>query len=699
MRVHKAAWISCIGAFIFLYVGIRTVSHYNINWDEPDHFVRGQAYLHLFLTGKKTYADLPQFDEFQRAAQGNMREHLANFPRYSIYQSSALDATYHLANDNGHPPLNGILASLTNYVLYQRLGFVGDVESYHLFILFLSALLVFLVGFWVTREYGVFAGFVSSVSLILSPMFLSESHNNIKDPVEATFFAFFLFFFYKAVTEKRWQWMIGAGIAAGFALGTKFNILFAPFIVGPWLSAYTIGRFRTLGYKHIQESRVVIIFLLLVPLVAIGIFFLSWPFLWQNTIQNIFKIISYYREVGIGAFRNRDFVFYGFNTYPVSWIFTTTPLPTLVLMLVGFLSSFFLLKRDVRKTTLLWLTWFLIPIVRVSVPGSTIYGGTRQIMEYVPAMAILAGIGASTIVSSLVRYFVSSFTKLRKHRKRVTLALQAIIILSFIPITLKLISIHPNENLYFNSLIGGLQGAATKNFPGWGSTLGNPYVQGVKWINAHAEPNARLTLALGLMTTIPPIKLRSDIEYSNTLKSVVFREGEYIMDLTYYEFQKPYYDAVYPERFLIPVHQIAVDGVPILTIWKNDSAHTKPGFVEERELELIEFKRGDSQSFSVSLTQPRYLTRVVLAFDSARCDREKNAFIYTSLNGTQWKKEPEGLLDQQIPNIKKKLAEGTITHFLAAVPARYLTIDGLSTNSCLLDNLQLRLFGLRDVTP
>lgn len=688
MQVHKATWIACICAFLFLYVGIMTVSHYNINWDEPDHFVRGQAYLHFFLTGKKTYADLPQFEEFQRAVHGNMREHLANFPRYSIYQSSALDATYHLANDNGHPPLNGILASVTNYVLYQRLGLVGDVESYHLFILFLSALLVFLVAFWVARDHGVFAGFVSSLSLVLSPLFLSESHNNIKDPVETAFFAFFLFFFYKAVTEKRWQWIIGAGIAAGFALGTKFNIFFAPFIVGPWLGAFALGRFRTLSYK-----------LLFVPFIAVGIFFLSWPFLWQNTIQNIFKIISYYREVGTGAFSYRDFVFYGFNAYPVSWIFTTTPLPTLVLTFVGFLSSFLLLKRDVRKTTFLWLMWFLVPIARVSVPGSTIYGGTRQIMEYVPAMAMLAGIGASTIVTSLVRYFVNTFTILRKHRNHVTLALQGIIIFSFIPITLKMIQLHPNENIYFNEFVGGLSGAAKRNFPGWGSTLGNPYLQGVKWLNANAEPNARLTLALGLMTTIPPIKLRSDIVYSNTLKSIVFREGEYIMDLTYYEFQKPYYDAVYPERFLIPVHQITVNGVSILNIWKNDSAHTKPGFVEERELELIEFKRGDSQSFTISLPQPRYLTRMVLTFDSARCDREKNAFIHTSLNGTQWKKEPEGLLDEQIPNIKKKLAEGTITHFLAAVPARYLTIDGLSTSSCLLDNLQLRLFGLRDVTP
>src|SRR3990167_10265356 len=133
-----------------LLIGIWTLGHYGINWDEPYHYRRGQAFLHFFLTGKKTYEGLPKYPPLAgdsdnpgfRDAEKNWEE-LKENPglsdpefRRSFYQDDSWNGEYFIDIEKsyGHPPLNGILASVFNKVFYQKLGLLGDLESYRLFI-------------------------------------------------------------------------------------------------------------------------------------------------------------------------------------------------------------------------------------------------------------------------------------------------------------------------------------------------------------------------------------------------------------------------------------------------------------------------------------------------------------------------------------------------------------------------------------
>ena len=148
--------------------------------------------------------------------------------------------------------------------------------------------------------------------------------------------------------------------------------------------------------------------------------------------------------------------------------------------------------------------------------------------------------------------------------------------LSFIPISLKLVSIHPNENAYFNPLIGGLEGAKNRNFADWGVTLGSVYQQGIDWLNENAEEESNLTLVRGLHSNIPRIKLRRDINFDNRYYSGEAKKGEYIMEVIDYN-----WDIFISEekreylQNLKPVYEVKVDGVSLLKIWKNDKKHTK----------------------------------------------------------------------------------------------------------------------------
>ena len=661
----KPIFVGLLITLIFFLISLFTLSDYNVNWDEPVHFMRGQAYLRYFLTGEKNYKNLP-----------------SSLPRLSIYQSNTLDGEYFLENDSGHPPLNGILAALTNYIFYQKLGILGDIEAYHLFIILVSTCLAFLIFYWAREEYGLFAGVVAFLSLTFYPLFFGESHNNIKDPVEASFFAFALYGFYKGIKCQNWRWIIFSSLFAGFALGTKFNILFLPFILFPWLLA--------LGIKKIFSKKFALFFLVY-PFIVLVIFFASWPFLWQEPIFNLLKTFGYYKEIGTGAVYQPQFIVAGFSTYPLQAIIFTTPLVVLFFSFIGIIGAFANLRKK-QKTSFLWLLWFLIPIMRVSLPGASIYGGVRQIMEYIPAMALLTGLGASSMVTWLHGYMA----RIKKPFNHLTI--QLLILLMFLPITFKIISIHPNQNLYFNPLIGGLQGAAEKNFPGWGITLGNPYLQGVKWLNQNVEPNAKLVLSLGMMTNVPKIKLREDIEFSNALESLTWREGEYIMGLTYYSFPLPY-DTQYPERYLEPVWEKKVEGMSILKIWKNDLAHTKNGFVAEKDITSETKIAVEDYGLLVDFQKPVFLTRMEVFLDPKKTNEIKWGVISTSLDGVSWDEQPEGLSQNQIPRVQK-LKNGMITHFFAAIPARFLKIKITPFDrSYLRVGNSVKITTLRDLKP
>lgn len=548
-------------AAAFLVVGLATLNDYGINWDEPDHFMRGQAYLRYFLTGKRDYQGLPKLkSHYPKSDRIELPKDIeyeddSQFRR-SLYQNDSYNLANFYQNDSGHPPLSDILAALTNYVFYQKLGILKDIEAYHLFEVFSGTILVLIVALLAQEAYGAFAGLIAGLSLILYPLFLGETHFNVKDPVETCFFGLTIYAFWKAIKHQSDKWMIASAIFCGMGLGTKFNIIFVPLIILLWLFARGIK-------KKLSKNPLMSLFFY--PLIVFAIFFVSWPYLWQDPRGRLLETIHYYKEIGTQQnFQPLNFYIHGFNTYPFQAIIFTTPLVILFFAIIGIAASFFLFKKEKEKTSFLWLLWLIVPITRVTIPGTTIYGGVRQIMEYIPAMALLAGLGAKQMVTWLHGYMV----KLKKPFSH--LAIQLLILLVFVPITLKLIQIHPNEGLYFNPLINGLNGAKERNFPYWGLSLGNEYRQGIKWFNQNAPQEADLTLVNGVLSNIPRTWIRKDINFGDHYFSGSARKGEYIMEVVYQG-----WESVIPEKSaylknLNPIFELKAEEVPVLKIWQNE---------------------------------------------------------------------------------------------------------------------------------
>ncbi|MBI2613545.1 MAG: glycosyltransferase family 39 protein [Candidatus Levybacteria bacterium] len=654
----KSYWIGILIALTFFFVGLSTLSHYGINIDEPIHFERGNAYLDLFLTGRTKYTNA----DFQS-------------PRVSEWKYKGYDADYFIKNDSGHPPLSGILAAATNRILYEKLGVMDDLEAYHAFELFISALLVFLVFAMIKRRYGTFAGTIACLSMALYPLFYGESHYNIKDPIEASFFAFTLYFLYLGVENLKAKYFFISSFFCALAFGTKFNIIFLPFIIIPYLFV----RFGfSLNFKKIPKG--VYVSLFLYTIIVLVIHFLSRPFLWQDPINRFLYIIAYYKNIGTGTNFEPMFLKYGWNTYPTFFVGISTPLVILILFIIGVLVVLFRIKKEKDKFSFLLLLWFGVTILRVSLPGTSIYGGVRQIMEYIPAMAGIAGLGALYIRGLLFKF--------------INIKLASIIIFAaFVPLMATLVRLHPNENLFINSLVGGLKGATEKKI------MGNAYLQGILWLNEHAEQGARFGFPVGLGSNFPPQFVRKDIKFGGHFSGMK-RGGEYMIEMFSVEFPIHKYSYDYLDRFLIPVHVKAVDGVPILKIWKNDIAHTRTGFVNEiEEGRILVEKSGDGLSFSVKLKEPAFVTRIEINYSNDDCTREFNGDFSYSYDGDKEYLSPDESPLNQGRYVISLQTVNKLVYFFPAVKAKWVYVTPHDSNSCLLNVKNVRIFSLKDIKP
>ncbi|EKD94518.1 MAG: glycosyltransferase [uncultured bacterium] len=670
--------IAILITILFFGIGIFTLPDYGINWDTINHLPRGQVYLHYFLTGNKNYSDLPPyFSEWQKKGEWYwQKDNTLSFqpdipknsvPRLSLYQKAGVDFNYFMEKDGGHPPLSDILSSVFNLVLFQKLGLINDVDSYRIYGIFLVACLVGLIYYWVSIVYGKFAGLISSLSLSLYPFFWSESHfNTEKDIPETAFWTFFLFSIWQGVRKKSWKWILLSGLFFGLALGTKFNILFVGFVILPWI-------FFTSRKLFIKRWFVLSSFGAFLS--GLIIFISSWPFLWADPITRIQKVIGFYKGIGLDESTVS-------NTYPIMWILYSTPIIILILSIFGLFSAVGKVTKEKNSLSLLAILWLLVPIIRVTWPGTVIYGGIRQIMEYIPALSILAGLGG------LYLYDRASESK--------KVLVGFLIIFSFIPITLKMISIHPNENVYFNSLIGGLSGAKENNFPFWGNTFGAAYRQATIWINNNAEPNANVVYAYELIPNIPRIWLRTDLNFHNSNRSGFLRKGEYAITLPYKGTENRSYYDMYLRKFLNPVYEAKVDGVSVVTVWKNEDKYLKKQWIEKYDNNVK--LRKDSEGVVFDMGMARDVSRLEISYNqNSSCVEMEHGRVRISVDGKMWQDLPGSLpQDWLISSMGKQPKDGKFVYPFTGQNVRFVNLFMSPSNNCLKNIINFKLYYFSD---
>lgn len=703
---NDKVFLSLLIPTIFLIVGILTLGDYGINWDSPKHFMRGQAYLHFILTGYHDFLDLPALpvakgapdyvdynvDIATNSAVARKSSLVNPQIRRSYFQSDFYTFDYFMTKHiHTHPEVNDLLIAITNTIFYQRLDILGDIESYHVLVILLVFVLASIIGIWTYRYFGLFSSLVAAASLVLYPLVFSESHFNIKDPVLMSFFGLAILSFWLGFSSKKAILIYLSAILAGFSLGTKFNTFFLVFILGPWAIFDMCLHFKKgKSLINLIGGKKILISLLSYPVIMFLILYIFSPYLWQNPVGNFIQIVNYYKEIGVGTpVEQSKYLVLGWNIYPLLWIFYTTPLPVLSLSVIGFCTSLFLFFKKRHEISFLILLWFVVPIFRATWPGANIYGGDRQIMEFIPAMAILAGIGANYLMTrfSKMQVFQTDFNI--RYLKIVSLLLFGYLL--FLPIR----QYHPNENVYFNQLVGGLQGAKQKQIPSWGNSYGNVYLQGINWLNKNVEPNAKLALAENYISVIPRLKLRSDIDLSNQYWSGMEKNGEYVMEMDYDWPLRSRLKYAYLENFLDPVYQVKIDGIPILNIWKNDLEHTKKGFENEVIVQPDAISI-DKEKLKIDFKKQVDLTKLVIYHGVEDCDLNlADGFVAVSEDGENFIRQPDPLYNPESPESTPGMDEYTFVHLFAGKPAVSIILNVNKPQSCILKDIQVMVWVLK----
>lgn len=634
-----------------------TLYDYGMNWDSPIHFARGQAFLRYIMTRKKNYDGLPLFcfNKEHLPSQKDYKtgeicdRHRTN--RISEYQSSFLDFNWAIKDVYGHPPLGDILLAATNQLFFVKLGLLEDIQAYHLLGVFSVFLLSLAISLILAKTYGNFASMIGVLVMYSYPLLFSEQHFNVKDPTMGAFFGIGIFLFWLAIKKKSAWYMILSALAGSISFGTKINYVFAPIILFPWFLCivtpiiYSYAKEQHSNFlttiKELWQMipKKLAIVLLLYPVIIAGIFYASWPSFWFNPIKTFQSVFKFYIDVGVSACPYAKFssnwLLKCSSSFAMKYFLYTTPLVSLFFLIVG---TFVCIRQWKRHDylPLLLLSFFYITLLRVTLSISSIYGGIRQIMEFIGPMAMIAAIGAVFLRDIFVRGPVRNFVA------------SCIICSCFIPIGIKLFVMHPNENVYFNPLIGGLHGAAKDQSLEAGNTYGNAYVQGVKWLNSHAEKNARIALIYGLGQNISRSSLRSDFSFGGGLGlSGYNQKGEYAISLINQttSFSNAF-DSKYYSLFLKPVYEVKVEDVPLLQIWHNVPETLLPGVnFNEQKVNPLHININDSFQLIV-LPQKRRLKRLEINYENKGCDESfLSSEIFYSVDGKTYIKDPNIIND------------------------------------------------------
>lgn len=679
-KIFTNKWILSLffGCFFFI-AALLTISDYNIMWDGRNHFFRGQAFANYFLSGRRDYKDLPITKESARYYRDytdtftpyiDIEKRLSQDPNYrrSIYQDEVHTFSWLMTQrPTGHPTLSDTASAFFNITFYEKLGWLRDDHAYALYGIVLASILVGIFFYWIYTVYGFFPALVAAITLITTPLFWAESHYNIKDIPLLVFFSLAIWSFYKGFVKYSVKWVIFSSVIAGFALGTKFNALFIPPIVFSWSFIYIFMQNKSDRKKYFKWWWIILVYPLIMFLVLVAL----WPQLWTNPIGGFLSVLAYYKEVGLNVDYTPAFrTVFNFSTYASIWILVTTYPVVIVMAIIGAIGCFVNLKKNRDTLPLLFLIWFLVPLIRASLPNTSIFGGVRHIIEYIPALSFMSGYG----VYCLVKLF----------SKKLRWIIGMVIVFSFVPFLITLIKLHPAENVYFNSLIGGLPGAKKANFTGWGNTDGGIYEKAVEWINENVQKNAHLAVGFSELADFYLPEFREDLRADNQFSGYL-QKGEYIIALTHNSELEQTYRMSYPETFLTPVYEYKVGGVPLIKIWKNERKYLKPELLSLKEIKKIILPKQQGNNLFWDLQQEERIVAVEIQFDKNKeCNNLSNGYFQISQDADDWKTLPESYPGEYIQTLGEQPKNNALVAPISGLSTRYIKFIAQPDDACVL---------------
>jgi hypothetical protein len=420
---------------VCLLIGVFTVRDYGETWDEHDVYRYGdyaiQAYrsilhpatLARFDTNLNLYG--PAYFMLDNKTSGLLQ---AIFPGWS-----AINARH-----------------FTNFVLY-------------------------LVGIWIfylliRRWVQPWAAFGASLLFLLQPLFWGHAFINPKDMPFLVFFMASVYLGFRMVDTEGTSRVIFFVVLSGVLLGVTSTMR----VVGP-LAGFFVLIYGAFKLRERMFWRAVPYFFL-----AIAAAYLAWPYLWISPYANYMESLQTMKQF---PFTGRV-LFMGKSILPknLPWTYFPTLLslqltePAWLLAIAGLailLRSIF--KKEGREVFILFLGWFLLPILGVIYLHSILYDNGRQLYFLLPPLFFLPGVALDLIFKKLTKPLLK-------------MGLLALVVLPGIYASVRL---HPYEYVYYNSIVNGTGGAfRSYEMDYWGTS----FTEAILKVNRVASPDAKILI-------------------------------------------------------------------------------------------------------------------------------------------------------------------------------------------------------------
>ncbi len=540
----KSCDISALGFIaLFLLLGIITLPQYGLSWDEGyGNMFFGERYFNYLTTFDSKYLDFNNSDlEIHKRA---LNLSISPF-RSKPYEFPAFADT---------------LSALTMEMFAYKVPLLDPVDAFHLFNVLISGVFLWLLYCFARPRLGKVTALLAILLLGTYPRFWGDMHFNPKDIPETIFFSLTIIVFHLWFEKPSWKRALAVGILFGLSLSIKANAIFLPIIISliylPWLFVHRPWKEILADLRKYQRH------FILMASCALLVHIISWPYLYANPL----RLIEYYKYIFFQGDRKSP----GWNMDPLIQSITTMPEAMLALLFAGLAFTLSRIRSATSPILIMLVLWALFPIFRNSLPGMVNFDGIRHFEEFLPGACLLAAYGGIRLVEYL--------SGIKPHLSR--LWFYAIFFLVIGNTANIYIRYWPYGYLYYNSLVGGLEGANRKfAFPEATDYWGVSYRNGIKWINANAEAKSAIyiSVAVWCMGIPKDIWLRKDImliPFESIKKNIKEGHPTYVMFVT----RENWYDsvAVFCEKNLFPAHEISVDGLPILKIYLLPSSVVGP---------------------------------------------------------------------------------------------------------------------------
>ena len=404
--------------FTIFILGFYFSKDFGITWDEPYHRLRGLQIL-SFLAKKLSIINFPEIPDYSSVLNASHYFYGAFFDLTSAFIEKIFS----------------IYDKKNVFIMRHKLNFCFYFFGFYCFYLFIKDIF---------KKNNI--SVVLSMFYLLNPRLLAHGFFNGKDSIAQALVCCAVYFIYLVSKRRAVKWAIFAGFFTGIGVSIRISILFILFLFPLIIFFEDFINSKKVIIK--KKSLKIILIYIITAFISLYIFM---PGIWEAPLKAIkfilLTVIDYKYWDGFVFFNGQQIR--GSDVpwnYTITWIFITTPITFLIFMMIGMIKNIHSILYKFRMESVFecfMLISVFIAILGPIILGSTLYDSWRHSFYVFPFLAYFMAVGFQYMLTLITRFI----------DKKVFVYFCMIIITFSEPI-IKIMSLHPHQQIYFNIFAG-----------------------------------------------------------------------------------------------------------------------------------------------------------------------------------------------------------------------------------------------------